>query len=145
MAQLRGEGYRIFIVRGELPDIDLATSFRDPTRIHYIDKVVQESKTGFPSAKKKTKREIDPEVSRAIAASLKDLNRSNNVVVDDEDEDEDMLIARALAMSSTSAPHSLNSKIDSDHEKEESEEEESEDDEEELARAIALSTSPDVV
>ena len=135
MAQLRGEGYRIFIVSGHLPEIDLATSFRDPSRIHYIDKVVEDSKKGFPSPKTSTK-EIDPEVARAIAASLKDLNDSSNVVVEEKgEEDEDMEIARAIALS-TEAPTTTDNASSS-----EEEEEEDDDEDEELARAIAMSTT----
>ena len=145
MAQLRGEGYRIFIVSGRLPEIDLATSFRDPSRIHYIQKVVEDSKKGFPSPKIKA-AEVDPEVAKAIAASLKDLNQSSNIVVEEnekqQEEDEDMEIARAIAFSTETLATPVRAPTDDDaSSSSEEEEEDDEDDEEELARAIAMSTS----
>ena len=141
MAQLRGEGYRIFIVSGSLPEIDLATSFRDPSRIHYIQKIVEDSKKGFSSPKIKA-AEVDPEVAKAIAASLKDLNQSNTIVVEEnekqDDEDEDMEIARAIALSTETFATPVRAPTD---DASSSEEEEDDDDDEELARAIAMSTS----
>eukprot|EP00940_MAST-03C_sp_MAST-3C-sp2_P003409 g3409.t1 len=137
LAQLRGEGWRIFIVRGVLPDINLATSFAVPSRIFYIADVMKKKKE---QAKNKSREEIAATMgaSKSSTATVGNRRKREQGVYDDEDARLARAIAASLEGGASSAP-ALPPVVDMSEEASGAEDESGEEDDASLQIALAMS------
>lgn len=104
LAQLRAEGWRIFLVRTSngqtLPGIDLATSFADPSRIHMISDVLRgERSTGRPPEKddESLYQWEDAQLRLAMEASVATASAATEEVDEDDEVDDDLVAAIAMS------------------------------------------------
>lgn len=152
LAQLRGEGWRIFIVRGTLPEINLATSFAIPSRIHYIKDIMNKTKETAS-----TTGISDGSSSRSGTGSRSTVIGGGSSKFGTNDEDEDLARAIAASLSRPSAASNIANMATSTNgalpsvarvaggstEKDEDGDDEDDDDDDDLKAAMAMSLSQD--